>query len=321
MKPIGFLFLLLLFVVGPWNVTNARSLGQSDSSCSILVGSLNRTYLLHFPNSPDHSGPFPLLLVLHGAGGTGRGMVRLTGAKFDTLADQDAFIVVYPDGIGKRWNDERSADEARDRAHEKNIDDVGFIAHLIDFLVVHHNADPNRVYVTGISNGAIMSFRLACELPDKIAAIAPVDGGIPVNGLSRCTPDKPVSVLAINGTKDPLVHWEGGEVTGPFGYKKLGRVLSPLQTVEFWVARDHCSLQADSTLLPDVDPDDGTRVTKYEYRDGKQNSRVDLYAVRGGGHTWPGGEQYLPAWIVGKTSRDINACVIIWDFFRNQIRH
>jgi len=247
-------------------------------------------------------------------------MLKLTYGEFDSLSDKEGFIVVYPDGVGKRWNDARIANEARDRAHEENIDDVGFISALIDSMVTDREADPRRVYVTGMSNGAIMSFRLACELSNKIAAIAAVDGGIPVHGVEHCSAARHVSVLMINGTEDPLVHWGGGEVTGPFGFKKLGKLLSPLETVQFWVKRDHCGLSPDSTEEPDIDPGDGTRVLKTDYAGGLNGTEVILYIIEGGGHTWPGGLQYLPKWIVGRTCRDIDACQIIWDFFRNRKR-
>lgn len=292
----------------------------TDSSASMMVSGIRRTFLAHLPLNHNRATSFPLLIVLHGGGGTGKGMVRLTSGEFNKLSDAEGFIVVYPDGIDKHWNDARSGDESRDSAHEEKVDDIGFIASLIDTLVVSRHADPQRVYVTGISNGAIMSYRLACEISNKITAIAAVDGGIPVNGLSHCSPGNAVSVLVMNGTKDPLVHWEGGEVTGPFGFKKLGRLLSVKETVEFWVKHDRCTAAPDSTMEPDRDPDDGTRVTKTGYKGGDDETEVVLFTVKGGGHTWPGGRQYLPAWIVGRTSRDIDACQVIWEFFRTKKR-
>jgi len=291
-----------------------------DSSRAITVGGLRRTFLIHPPHPQKQATRLPLLIVLHGAGSNGEGMVKLTLGEFDSMSDKEGFIVVYPDGVDKHWNDARPADEAQDRAHEDNIDDVGFISALIDTMVEKENVDPRRVYVTGISNGAIMSFRLACELSNKITAIAPVDGNIPVNEPTQCSSQQPVSVLITNGTKDPLVHWEGGEVTGPFGFKKLGKLLSTTETVQFWVRHDRCKAPPDSTIEPDSDPDDGTRVTRTEYGGGNARTSVVLYTIVGGGHTWPGGRQYLPAWIVGRTCRDIDACKTIWDFFRTKAR-
>jgi polyhydroxybutyrate depolymerase len=172
------------------------------------------------------------------------------------------------------------------------------------------------VYVTGISNGAILSYRLGCELSHKITAIAPVDGSIPMLLLPGCTPSRPISVLAINNVNDPLVPYEGGEIYGHFHRVKLGKVLSVKESIEFWVNRNQCSAISVVTEEPDRAPKDGTRVTRTEYADGMNGTEVILYSVDGGGHTWPGGFQYLPVWLIGRTSRDINACEVIWSFFK-----
>jgi len=302
------LFLLLVsFLNG-----NASDTNYADS---IIFGGLKRTCLIHIPPSHDKTKPKPLLIALHGGGGTGKSMVKLTLGGFDKLSDKKGFVVVYPDGIGKNWNDGRKGEETGYRAHKENIDDVGFISALIGALIKKLNIDPKRVYVTGISNGAIMSYRLACELSEKIAAIAPVAGSIPQNLYPSCSPSKPISVLAINNVNDPLMPFAGGNITGPFGFKKLGKVLSTSEAIRFWVKHDKCSLSPVVTYEPDKDPEDGTRVRKEVYGNGKGGTEVILYAIEGGGHTWPGGWQYLPERIVGKTSRDIDANEVIWDFF------
>jgi len=123
----------------------------------------------------------PLVIVLHGGGGTGEDQVKLTEGGLNTLADKEGFIVVYPDGFDKHWNDGRSGEETGYRTQEENIDDVGFISSLISYFIKELNIDPKRVYVTGMSNGAMMSYRLACELTEKIAAVAPVAGNMPQN--------------------------------------------------------------------------------------------------------------------------------------------
>ena len=291
-----------------------------DSACSMSYKGLKRTYLVHVPEAPQSSGSLPLVIALHGGGGTAPTMVKLTAGGFDRLADRDGFLVAYPEGIAKNWNDGRSAQEAGYRAHEENIDDAGFISALIDSLVGDLHADPHRVYVTGISNGAMMSYRVACELSDKVAAVAPVDGNIPRNLLPLCSPSRPVSVLAINNVGDPLMPWKGGSITGPFGMKKLGQVLSVHESIACWVAEDSCPSGPVVTDEPDRDPEDGTRVRREAYGPGTEGTEVVLYAVDGGGHTWPGGSQYLPRLVIGRTSRDIDACAVIWDFFKRHIR-
>lgn len=281
---------------------------------------LVRTFHRYVPSSYNKSIQLPLVIALHGRGGSGESMVLVTLKGFDKLADKDGFIVVYPDGIELNWNDGRMDEEANDRAHRDNIDDVGFLSALIDSMIKDYNIDPKRVYVTGISNGAIMSYRLACEISHKIAAIAPVDGNIPVMLSPECYPASPVSVLAINNVNDPLVPYEGGNIYSSIRKLNLGKVLSVDESIGFWVNRNQCSALPVVTEEPDLDPEDGTKVTKKEYFNSIDGTEVILYSVDGGGHTWPGGLQYLPSWIVGKTSRDINATEVIWAFFKKHSR-
>jgi polyhydroxybutyrate depolymerase len=285
---------------------------------SLIHDNLQRTFIFYIPSSYDRSVPVPLVIALHGRGVDGEGMILVTRKGFDRLADRDGFIVVYPDGIELNWNDGRKDEEADDRAHREDIDDVGFIAALTDKMVRDYNADPKRVYVTGISNGAIMSYRLACELSHKIAAIAPVDGNIPLLFIPECSPSRHIPVLAINNMNDPMVPFEGGEIHGHSGRKKLGKVLSVDQSVGYWVKKNGCSPVPVVTEEPDRDPEDGTRVTSKEYINENDGTEVILYIVDGGGHTWPGGLQYLPERVIGKTSRDIDANEVIWSFFRRQ---
>ena len=280
-----------------------------DYSSSILSGGLKRTYSVHIGSSYDKEKPTPLLIVLHGGGGTGQGMIKLTD--FNDIADTENFIVVYPDGFEKHWNDGRGVQW---EAQTENVDDVGFISALIDHLSNELNIDAKRIYVTGISNGGMMSHRLGCELSQKVAAIAPVASNIPVNMASVWAPSRPVPALIINGTDDPLERWEGGEIR--LGRNTYGMVLSVADTVKFWVDKDQCSASPIITQLPDKDPSDGTTVRKEVYGGCQDSVEVILYAIEGGGHTWPGGMQYLPEWIIGKTSRDFNASEVIWQFFK-----
>jgi polyhydroxybutyrate depolymerase len=166
-----------------------------------------------------------------------------------------------------------------------------------------------------MSNGAIMSYRLACELTEKITAIAPVAGNMPQKLYPSCSPSRPISVLAINNVNDPLMPFAGGNITGPFGWKKLGKVLSADESVRFWARHNNCSLSPVITYEPDKDKTDDTRVRKEDYNNGKAGTEAILYAIEGGGHTWPGGYQYMNKRIIGKTSRDIDANEVIWDFF------
>ena len=231
-------------------------------------------------------------------------MPKFTG--FDTLADEEGFIVAYPDATNRHWNDTRGLSPA---------DDVAFVRALVDELSRTYLVDPNRVYATGISNGGFFVQRLACDLTDKIAAVASVAATMPENLLPQCKPSRPISVLFMQGTNDPLVHSEGGIVG-----RNHGRNTSLDVASKFWRDYDQTSAHSVSEALPDVDPRDGTRVHLDIYTGGKKGTEVVVYTIQGGGHTWPGGSQYLPRLLVGHVSQDINATSEIWRFFDRQPR-
>jgi polyhydroxybutyrate depolymerase len=259
----------------------------------------------------------PLLIVLHGGGGTGRGMEKvLTLGGLNTLADTERFIAVYPDGIGKHWNDGR--DLRRYRAHRERVDDVGFITALIDYLAGTLPIDRQRVYVTGMSNGGHMAFRLACEKTEKIAAIAVVTASLTENLGPRCSPSVPLSVLIMNGTEDPLVPWHGGAIQ--FRRRTFGMVWSTPDTVRYWVNHNTCVPTPDSVDKWDENSQDGTWVKREVYGRCEEGVEVVLFSIQGGGHTWPSGYQYLPERLIGKTSMEISAEKAIWDFFKNKKR-
>jgi polyhydroxybutyrate depolymerase len=288
-----------------------RAAETSTQTGTLAFGGLTRTYRLRV--SPASRRPMPLVLALHGGGGTGEHMERLTLGGFNRLADREGFAVVYPDGVERHWNDGRGTQAYR--SHRDNIDDVGFLAALIGYAARSIPVDLRRVYATGISNGGLMSFRLARELADRIAAIAPVAISMSEQLLQMRTPARPISVLLIPGTQDPLVPWEGGEI-GFAGGRKVGRVISVAESVRFWATHNQCPPTPAVTWEPDRDPFDGTRVRRVAYGPCREGTEVVLYAVEGGGHTWPGGQQYLAERLVGRTSRDIDANEVIWGFFK-----
>lgn len=298
----------LLLMSHPFGVA-VKSGWASDYDGSIVFDGLKRTYHVRLPSSQDK--PLPLVFLLHGGGGSAKAMEKLTREGFNTLAEKEGFIAVYPEAVEKHWNDGRGLQ--RWRSQRDKINDVGFISTLIEHLSREHRIDQKRIYATGISNGGLMSYRLACELTHQIAAVAAVASSMGESLSLSCRPSRPISVLIINGVEDSLVPWEGGEIRlGPW---RLGKVLSVSNTVKFWAGRDNCSSSPLITQEPDRDPQDGTRVRKELYAQCREGTEVILYAIEGGGHTWPGGYQYLGEGIVGKTSRDIDANEVIWDFF------
>ncbi len=186
---------------------------------------------------------------------------------------------------------------------------------MIDALAAEFNIDRARVYVTGASNGALMANRLACEIAERIAAISPVIGAMPANIVSRCKPVWPMPILMINGTEDALVPWSGGYVT--FGRKTYGRILSVPESVGFWARHNGCEGRPRMLEYPDVDASDDTRVYSETYAHCRNGASVVLYRIEGGGHTWPQGQKYLPAFLIGRTSQDLDANRVIWNFFKH----
>ena len=231
---------------------------------------------------------------------------------FEPLADKNGFILVYPEYVDNLWNDGRAV--LSYPSHAKNVDDVGFLSKLMDVFVNDFGADPKRLYAAGYSNGAMMTQRLACELSAKVAAAAAVAGAMPTNVAQRCKPSRPVSMLMVNGREDNFVRWDGGYVT--IAGEKAGRRLTVPKMAAFWTAADGCPEKPRETLLADADPADGTRVRESLWGPCAQGSEVRLYEVEGGGHTWPKGGEYQPEFLTGKTSQDMDACSVIWDFFR-----
>lgn len=231
---------------------------------------------------------------------------------FDRLADDSGFLAVYPDGIDKSWNDGRGGDT---RAGALGVDDVGFVSSLIDRLVADENVDPARIFATGMSNGAMFTEDLGCRLSAKLAAIAPVAGTLPAADAPDCAPTHPLPVLEIHGTADPVVPYQGGVVrvtSGNLGGSGSSPVLSTDATQQLWRAKNGCG-QPDTANLPSR-TDDGTSVTTYTAACAGGTSVV-LYSVTGGGHSWPGGQQYLPAALIGPVSHQFDATETIWRFF------
>jgi polyhydroxybutyrate depolymerase len=272
------------------------------------VGGLKRNYLVHVPVALPKDKAVPVVLVFHGGSGDGAGTERIT--RFSALADREGFLVVYPNGIGKNWNDGRIF--AGSEPHRRNIDDVAFIARVIDAVAWEHPIDPKRIYATGISNGGIFSHYLAAHLSSRIAAIAPVVGGIADPFYQRFRPEKPVSVFIIQGRNDPLVPYQAGGISEG----KRGKVISTDEAIRKWVLHDGCSPEPVTGRLPDKDPKDGCTVTWSTWSKGRDGTEVMLYNIAGGGHTWPGGPQYLPERLIGKVCRDFDATEVIWDFFK-----
>lgn len=272
---------------------------------TLAHGGLTREYRLHVPPSYSKGRPVALVLVFHGGGGTARQMERYTG--WSALATREGFIVAYPESVEGNWNDGRGV--ATLRSHRENVDDVGFVAAIINTLSREYALDPGRIFATGISNGAFVSHLLGARLSRRIAAIAPVVGGMAPAVAGKFHPERPVSVLIIQGTEDPLVPYKGGRVAW-----NRGETIGTEEAVKKWV--DHDGARGPRTEdVPDTVEDDGCVGKRVSYTDGRDGTAVVLYALKGGGHAWPGAAQYLPEGIIGRVCRDFDATRLIWEFF------
>jgi len=254
-----------------------------------------RTFILTLPTAYAPGARLPLALNLHGAGGTGASHRAYTG--FDATADANAMLVAYPDGVGRTWAALGETDEL--------LDDVGFLAALIDVVDAEFGIDRQRVYAFGLSQGGFMSFRLACELADRVAAVGSVAGLMYNEVFATCAPVRPVPILLIHGTADPVVPYAGTELF-PGGRDVL----------QAWLVHNRCRRLPRVRPVPDTVTSDASRVVKFFTRRCAAGSEIGFYRVENGGHTWPGADTDLP--LVGATNQDIDANVEFATFF---LRH
>ena len=256
-----------------------------------------RRFITFLPQDYSPEESLPLVINMHPFLTDGPFQMRYT--QFNWLADTSDVIVVYPYGIRGRWNSGSFFGVGH------NVDDVGFLNALIDYMAVLYNIDTRRVYATGYSAGGYMSYRLACDLTNRIAAIAPVAASMNPDLVPMCNPDRPVPVMALNGTADALVAYNGF-----FGAEGVEDVM------ELWRSLNGCDPDPTIVDVPDIAINDGTTSDRYSWNNCEDGSEVILYKILNGGHTWPG--RNFP--LLGNTSQDIIANVEIWDFFkRHQI--
>jgi len=257
---------------------------------TLLHNNVPRNYRLYIPKGYNGTSPLPVVFNLHGFGSNAQ--EQQLYAQMDPVADTANFFVCYPNGVDNAWN--------VGWFFGSQADDVDFISTLLDRLVDQYNVDTTKVYACGMSNGGFMSYRLACELNDRMAAVASVTGSMVPVYAPTCTPGRPVPVMEIHGTADPVVPYNG----------QLGISLPVDTVVRFWVNQNGCNPAPTAIAVPDLDPTDGCTATRFDYNGCDQNVSVALYKITGGGHTWPGAPVSI-----GVTCQDFDASVEIWRFF------
>lgn len=301
------LFLSTALISSSCEAQRARRSGSADLK-TLQVAGRERGYIIREPAAVARGGTrVPLVIVLHGGGGNARNAESMTG--FTAKANAENFIVVYPDGSGRRrdalltWN----AGHCCGYAMEQKVDDVAFIRTLIDTLVARYPIDSKRVYVTGMSNGAMMTHRIGIELADRVAAIAPVVGALFGD---EAHPRAPVSALIINGLVDESVPYGGGSPGGRFSESWDGTPTEPAaEQGKFWAAADGCARTA-----PNVDRG---RYLVVPYRC-PGSVAVERYTIKDGGHAWPGGQKGSRMGATPSTA--IRATDVIWSFFAEHSR-
>jgi polyhydroxybutyrate depolymerase len=269
-----------------------------------------RTAVLHQP--AGGAGPRPLVIALHGLGGTGENFRKWSG--FDAVADREGFVALYPDAIEKRWSYGRPIIAPMPALAGEPVDDTGFIRLLIDDLVSKKIADPARVYVTGDSRGGLMVYSVACALADRIAGAAALITGMTEWQRDDCRPARPVPIMAIAGTADPAQPYDGMRFA-------TGRLLSIPETMEYWRVLHGCTAQSEH-MLPRRDPAGRSRITLVEWSKCTSGARLLLYRVANGGHQLPSTISTNPMSEekFGIRNRDIETAEEVWSYFKTYAR-
>lgn len=282
---------------------------------TVVHGGRDRRVHVFVPARHCPEQPVPLVLALHGGGGRGGRLDWVTEGSLTRGARARGWVVAFPEGVERRWNDGRASE---DKGHwdRSEVDDVGFLLAVIALSHARLGIDVRRVYVIGISNGGFMSLRMAVDASRSIAAAAAVNAAVTVP-LGRRRPSAPVPVLFMNGTEDPVVPYEGGPVK-VLGQQR-GAVWSTEGSVEWWRGINGCTSPPSREALPDS-AEDGTRTQVERSLQCSSGAPVVLYRIEGGGHGWPGGRQYAPRSTIGRVARDFDAGHEIFEFFAHHCR-
>ncbi|MDJ0840488.1 MAG: PHB depolymerase family esterase [Acidobacteriota bacterium] len=315
-KPlIGLSALLLVIGAAAWyrwgrfHLPEMPRLDGSIERLSLTVDGIERTLQIFVPGQLERNPA--LVFGLHGSMGNGDQFRKWTGYRFDELAVEHGFLVVYPDGFDGHWNGCRKSGPYR--ANRLNIDDPAFFRKIVDHLAETYRADRGRVFATGFSNGGHMTYRAAIEMPDLFRAAAPICANLPTPHNMDCTAAKqPIAVMIVNGSADPINPYSGGRVT-LFGAGNRGTVFSARNSADYFAHLAGYAGHPESETLPDIDTEDGAKARITRWREpGKPE--ISLVTIEGGGHTIPS-KRYKAPKLLGPTCADFEAADLIWEFF------
>ncbi len=266
--------------------------GQETINGTLEHDNLQRDYILYVPASYTGDAPVPLLFNFHGYGSNAT--EQMFYGDFRMIAEAEGFLIVHPEGT----EDIAQTTHFNVGWGGSSVDDVGFTETLIDAIAAEYNIDSKRIYSTGMSNGGYISYHLACNLGDKIAAIASVTGSMSQFTFNNCNPEHPTPILQIHGTMDETVPYNGGTFAEPIE-----------DVVQYWVNYNNCTSPPRVTQLPDLDPTDESTVEHIVYEGGNNGVNTEFFKITGGGHTWAGA-----AFDFSITNYDINASEEVWSF-------
>jgi polyhydroxybutyrate depolymerase len=312
---IAFLFVAMLLFFKRTSTAAGSIAPKGHQAHTIAINGLKRSYLVYVPADCRDQKNLPLVVMLHGMGGTAAAAVNEMG--WSTKADEEGFIVVYPNASRpdptrppslsrnpQAWND----GSGRFHAGEQNVDDVAFVQTLINQSIEDYEIDPERVLVTGFSNGASMAFRVGAEVSDRVTAIAPNAGTCWIEPIEL---SRGVSLCYMTGTADTLNPMEGGYPKLAFGGKEQGGKAKPSisRYIDNWIKANGCteSPTQDESL---------NGVRNRVYSAGRDDATVHFITVEQLGHQWAGGENIVPEFLVGKSTKKISATETIWKFFK-----
>lgn len=305
--------LVILVLVAASLLISLPSMGRPKSASlgmeqhSVKVHGEQRDFWLYTPSHYNASQPLSVLIAVHGFRMNARMMASTTN--FNRLAEQENFLVLYPDGGKHQWNGKAVANN--------NNDDVDYMNAVLEATASARQVDHTRLYLTGFSNGGFFSQRLACDMPDRFAAIATVGSTMGKPLSEECLTPAQTPLMLIQGTKDPVITWDG-KIRRVKVFFKTSNIISVPQTLSFWQKANHCQTIPIISNIVDSNPNDDLFAEQLTYTCVRPNVLM-LWVIHGGGHTWPGSKNdhwYDPIFL-GRTSHDIQASTEIWKFFQS----